>query len=300
MNKIENLILINYNEEQYLNLLKKLVNKTEKTGLKNNRTGIPTINSFGEQLVYDLTDMKIPLLTTKFVSFKSILHELYWMYLLGNPDMSYLKANNIKMWDHWAVYNTDHPNGTIGPMYGQIVRGKLKGEVDQLQQCIDTLKTNPNSRRAIFSAYNPNYQALDNLSFEENIKAGRGVLSNCHSAYNQFYIDENNELQLSTLMRSQDYYLGGPYNHVFYAVLTHLVAHILNIKASKLIFNMNDCHLYENTLTPAKEQLTRLPYNCPTISIDSSIKSLEDWKSIDQIQLHNYQHHAAIKAPVAI
>lgn len=289
--------MINFNEQQYLNLLQELVDKAEDTQKRSDRTGVGTYSLFGKTLEFDLTENKIPLFTTKKTRYEGVLQELFWMFRLGNPDTSYMDENNNKIWLEWSVYNKEHPKGTIGPMYGQIIR---KGDVDQLQEAVDLLKRSPSSRRALFSSWSPKHTADERLSFEDNVKQGRGVLTPCHSLMNQLYINDNNELEMLTFQRSCDIFLGFNWNAPFYATLAHLIARELGIKASRLVYHLGDVHLYSNHLEQAKLQLSRQPYKCPSIVIDKDIKKFDDWNDIKQISLINYQHHAFIKAPVAI
>lgn len=289
--------MINPNEQQYLNLLQELVDKAKNTEKRLDRTGVGTYSLFGRTLEFDLTESKIPLLTTKKVSYSQILEETFWMYRLGNPDLSYMDENNNKIWAQWSVYNDEHPKGTIGRIYGAILRDP---ECDQIKYVLDLLKTSPKSRRAVFSAFDPKAVALEHLSFEENVKQGRGVLNSCHSNMNQLYINDNNELEMYTYTRSNDIFLGCPYNIASYSTLAHLFARDLGIKASRLIYQIGDAHLYSNHLEQAQLQLSKTPYRSPSIVIDKNIKRFDDWKDAKQISLINYQHHSFIKAPVAV
>lgn len=289
--------MINSNEQQYLNLLQELVHKAEISEKRKDRTGVCTYSLFCKTLEFDLTDNKVPLLTTKNVNYKKILEEGFWMYRLGNPDLSYMDENKNGIWKSWSVYNDEHPNGTIGRMYGAVVRDK---ECDQLAYVMSLLKTSPNSRRAVFSTFDPKAVALEHLSFEENVKQGRGSLNSCHGVMNQLYINDDNELEMYTYTRSQDVYLGGPFNIAWYATLAHLLAGELNTKAVRLVYQIGDAHLYTNHIEQAKTQLERTPYKCPSIVIDREVTTFDSWNDIKQIKLINYQHHSFIKAPVAI
>ena len=285
------------NEQQYLNLLQELVDKADNNPIRSDRTGVGTWSVFGRTIEFDLTDMKIPLLTTKKMNYSNILHELYWMFRLKNENTDYLDENNVTIWKEWYTLDNKTGKNYLGKMYGQILRDE---SYDQLQYVIDLLKRNPTTRRAVFTLFDPKASADERLSFQANADLGRGVLNNCHALANQFIINDKGNLEFLTFQRSQDLFLGGPYNHAFYATFTHLIAHVLGIKAEKMIYVTGDTHLYSNHLEQAKLQLLRDPYKSPTISIDKSIINFDDWSNINQITLHNYNSHAFIKAPVAV
>lgn len=295
----------NNNELQYLNLLRELVDVASLNRLSDNRTDVKTYKAFGKTLEFDLTDNKIPLLTTKKVNYNLILHELIWMYVLKNPDTSYLEANNVKIWDEWSVPQED--SNTIGEMYGQILRdfkydASADGEtpnIDQVQRAIDILKASPGSRRSIFTSFDPRAAADETKTFEENVDNGCGVLNPCHGLINQFVINYEGDLEFLTFQRSGDIFLGVPFNLAFYATLAHVVAKILGLKAVKMVYVLGDVHLYSNHLEQAKEQLSRSPYLSPTITIDPMLSSLDDLK-FSSITLNGYEHHAFIKAQVAV
>ena len=296
------------NENQYLNILKELVDLADLDQLRLDRTGTGTYSLFGKQMEFDLSDMQVPILTTKAVPFKTILHELYWMYILKNPNTNYLDKNNVKIWREWSIVSKNN-EPTIGEMYGQVLRNfkynfydkESHDNFDQISYVLDLLKDKPNTRRAVFTTFDPRAVADERLSFEQNINQGRGVLNPCHGLINQLYINSDNELEMLSFQRSADIFLGAPFNIVFYSVLAHMFAQILNIKANKLVYVLGDVHLYSNHVDQAKEQLNRVPLDIkPSIIIDSNIKKLDDWTDINQISLNNYQHLGAIKAPVSI
>lgn len=289
--------MINSNEQQYLDLLQELVDKAENTEKRTDRTGVGTYSLFGKTLEFDLTDNKVPLLTTKKVSFKQILEEGFWMYRLGNPDLSYMDENKNGIWKQWSIYNDEYPKGTIGRIYGAVLRDP---ECDQIKYVLDLLKTSPRSRRAVFSTFDPRAVALEHLSFEENVEQGRGVLNSCHGVMNQLYINDNNELEMYTYTRSNDIFLGCPYNITCYSTLAHLFARHLDVKATKLIYQIGDAHLYSNHVEQAKEQLSRSLYKSPTIVIDKEITTFDSWSDIKQIKLINYQHHPILRGEVAV
>lgn len=288
---------MNHNEQQYLDLLRELFEKSKTAEIRIDRTKVGTISVFGRTLEFDLTDNKIPLITTKKINYSSVLHELFWMFRLKNQNTDYLDEHNVKIWKEWYAVDKETGKNTIGRMYGQILRQE---DCDQLLYVIDLLKRNPTSRRAVFTLFDPTAVADERLTFQENVDQNRGVLNNCHGVCNQFYINDKGNLELYTYQRSKDLAIGACFNYPFYATLTHLVAHILGIKAERLIYAAGDIHLYSNLIEAVELQLTRTPYECPTITIDPSIKEFDDWNSIDQIQLHNYQHHPFIKMDVAV
>lgn len=284
--------------KQYLELLKELVDKVDTTDLREDRTKVGTYSVFGRTLEFDLTENKIPLLTTKKVKFQDIIVELIWMYVLGNPDMTYLKEHNVNIWDSWAVYNDTYPKGTIGNLYGKVLLD-YEGH-NQVQAAIDLLKTHPNTRRALFSTWHPLWVAKEELSFEENVMQGRGSLNSCHGLLTQLYLNDKGELEMSTYTRSNDIFLGCPYNIVAYSVLAHLIARELNTKAVRLVYNIGDAHLYSNAVEKAKIQLEREPYASPSIHIDKDVTALRELVDPKQIKLINYQHHPFLKVPVAV
>lgn len=489
--------MINYNEQQYLNLLQELIDKTNNVSeIRKDRTGVGTVSVFGRTMEFDLSGLKVPLLTTKKVPYEKVLQELYWMFRLGNPDTSYLDENNNKIWHKWSqyefkypdlqrkaiwvknkpfleyeyydikekglpvgdfkteedkklvglwthmmkrCYKKDHHNykfygakgifvcsrwhdvknfvddvkklpnwvskrdnwnlyeldkdyyssncyspsnclwlhtaennlymgkpievidnegvstiyfslsdlenklnipgttvhrwiqkglsskcdykyrkyseysfkyiekegysyrlsftGTIGKMYGQILRDP---ECDQLRYAIDLLKKNPTSRRAVISVFDPKAVADESKTFEENVMNGKGVLNPCHLNFGQFYINDDNELESMFVQRSADTPVGLPFNLMFYGVFSHLIARSLGIQAKRMVYVVADTHIYSNQIEGVREQLSRVPYECPTISIDENIKDFDDWNDVSQITINNYQHHPFIKFPVAV
>ena len=221
--------------KQYLDLMQKVLNEGQK---KSDRTGTGTLSIFGHQMEFDLSD-GFPLVTTKKVHLKSIVHELIW-FLQGSTNISYLKENGVSIWDEWA-----DEKGDLGPVYGAQWRSwpdGNNGTIDQIQNLIQGIKTNPDSRRHIVSAWNP--ALVDEMA-----------LPPCHSLF-QFYV-ANEELSCQLYQRSADIFLGVPFNIASYALLTHMVAHVCNLKAGKFVHTFGDAHLYLNHLDQAKLQLSR-------------------------------------------
>ncbi len=263
--------------KQYLDLMQKVLNEGQK---KSDRTGTGTLSIFGHQMEFDLSD-GFPLVTTKKVHLKSIVHELIW-FLQGSTNISYLKENGVSIWDEWA-----DEKGDLGPVYGAQWRSwpdGNNGTIDQIQNLIQGIKTNPDSRRHIVSAWNP--ALVDEMA-----------LPPCHSLF-QFYV-ANEELSCQLYQRSADIFLGVPFNIASYALLTHMVAHVCNLKAGKFVHTFGDAHLYLNHLDQAKLQLSRDTKILPQLKLNSEIKNIFDFK-FEDIEITNYESHPSISAPIAV
>ena len=263
--------------KQYLDLMQKVLNEGQK---KSDRTGTGTLSIFGHQMEFDLSD-GFPLVTTKKVHLKSIVHELIW-FLQGSTNISYLKENGVSIWDEWA-----DEKGDLGPVYGAQWRSwpdGNNGTIDQIQNLIQGIKTNPDSRRHIVSAWNP--ALVDEMA-----------LPPCHSLF-QFYI-VNEELSCQLYQRSADIFLGVPFNIASYALLTHMVAHVCNLKAGKFVHTFGDAHLYLNHLDQAKLQLSRDTKILPQLKLNSEVKNIFDFK-FEDIEIINYESHPSISAPIAV
>ena len=263
--------------KQYLDLMQKVLNEGQK---KSDRTGTGTLSIFGHQMEFDLSD-GFPLVTTKKVHLKSIVHELIW-FLQGSTNISYLKENGVSIWDEWA-----DEKGDLGPVYGAQWRSwpdGNNGTIDQIQNLIQGIKTNPDSRRHIVSAWNP--ALVDEMA-----------LPPCHSLF-QFYI-ANEELSCQLYQRSADIFLGVPFNIASYALLTHMVAHVCNLKAGKFVHTFGDAHLYLNHLDQAKLQLSRDTKILPQLKLNSEVKNIFDFK-FEDIEIVNYESHPSISAPIAV
>ena len=263
--------------KQYLDLMQKVLNEGQK---KSDRTGTGTLSIFGHQMEFDLSD-GFPLVTTKKVHLKSIVHELIW-FLQGSTNISYLKENGVSIWDEWA-----DEKGDLGPVYGAQWRSwpdGNNGTIDQIQNLIQGIKTNPDSRRHIVSAWNP--ALVDEMA-----------LPPCHSLF-QFYV-ANEELSCQLYQRSADIFLGVPFNIASYALLTHMVAHVCNLKAGKFVHTFGDAHLYLNHLDQAKLQLSRDTKMLPQLKLNSEVKNIFDFK-FEDIEITNYESHPSISAPIAV
>ena len=263
--------------QQYLELMQQVLNHGAR---KCDRTGTGTLSIFGAQLRFDLS-AGFPLLTTKKVHLKSIIHELRW-FLKGETNVKYLKENGVRIWDEWA-----DAKGELGPVYGFQWRTWPAPDgrhIDQISQVMEQLRNNPDSRRMIVSAWN--VADLDRMA-----------LMPCH-AFFQFYVADG-KLSCQLYQRSADLFLGVPFNIASYALLTMMMAQTCGLKLGDFVHTFGDTHLYLNHLEQAREQLTRNPRSLPTIRLSTAVKNLFDFKYED-FTLENYDPHPAIKAPVAV
>ncbi|MCE9640356.1 MAG: thymidylate synthase [Betaproteobacteria bacterium] len=261
----------------YLDLMQHvLANGAEKS----DRTGTGTLSVFGAQLRFDL-NAGFPLLTTKKVHLKSIIHELLW-FLKGDTNIKYLKDNGVGIWDEWA-----DAQGNLGPVYGYQWRSWPAPDgrhIDQISQVLEQIRKNPDSRRMIVSAWN--VADLDKMA-----------LMPCH-AFFQFYV-ANGKLSCQLYQRSADIFLGVPFNIASYALLTMMIAQVCGLKLGDFVHTFGDTHLYTNHLEQTREQLSRQPRKLPTMRLNPAVKNLFDFTYAD-FTLENYDPHPAIKAPVAV
>ena len=263
--------------KSYLDLLRTVL---ETGTYRDDRTGTCTYSIFGAQARFSL-DPDFPLLTTKKLHLRSIIHELLW-FIQGNTNIKYLKDNKVRIWDEWA-----DEDGNLGRVYGAQWRdwAAPNGDrVDQLAEVIDSLKNNPDSRRHIVCAWNPG-----------EIK--HMALPPCHALF-QFYV-ANGELSCQLYQRSADIFLGVPFNIASYALLTRMVAQVCGLKAKEFVHTFGDLHLYANHIDQAKEQLARKPRALPQMKINPEVKDINDFK-FEDFELVNYNPHPAIKAPIAV
>ena len=263
--------------KQYHDLLKHILKNGKK---KSDRTGTGTLSVFGYQMRFDLTK-GFPCLTTKKLHLRSIIHELLW-FLKGDSNIKYLKDNKVRIWDEWA-----DEKGDLGPVYGVQWRkwvDKNGNLFDQIKNLIFDIKNNPHSRRHIVSAWNVG--DLNNMA-----------LPPCHSLF-QFYVADG-ELSCQLYQRSADIFLGVPFNIASYALLTHMVAHVCNLKARKFVHTFGDAHLYLNHLEQAKLQLSRDTKLLPQLKLNSDVKNIFDFK-FEDIEITNYESHPSISAPIAV
>lgn len=263
--------------QQYLQLLEHILQKGVK---KQDRTGTGTLSCFGYQMRFDLKE-GFPMVTTKKLHLKSIIHELLW-FLKGETNIRYLKENGVSIWDEWA-----DEKGELGPVYGkqwrswQSTSGK---QIDQVSELIAQIKSNPDSRRLIISAWN-----VGDLP--------EMALMPCHALF-QFYVAEG-KLSCQLYQRSADVFLGVPFNIASYALLTLMLAQVCDLEPGEFVHTFGDVHLYNNHLEQAHLQLGRKPFPLPQVKLNPAIKNIFDFK-FDDFTLENYQHHPPIKAPVAV
>ena len=261
----------------YLDLMRHVL---EHGTQKNDRTGTGTLSVFGWQMRYNLAE-GFPLVTTKKCHLRSILHELLW-FLQGDTNIKYLKENGVSIWDEWA-----DENGNLGPVYGHQWRSWPKpdgGTIDQISEVVKTLKTNPDSRRIIVSAWN--VADLDKMA-----------LAPCH-AFFQFYVADG-KLSCQLYQRSADIFLGVPFNIASYALLTLMMAQVTGLKPGDFVHTLGDAHLYLNHLDQTREQLSREPRPLPAMALNPDVRDIFAFR-FEDFTLSGYDPHPAIKAPVAI
>lgn len=272
---------------QYHDLLQLILEKGVK---KSDRTGTGTISVFGPQLRFDLRE-GFPLVTTKKIHVKSVIHELLW-FLKGDTNIAYLQANKVSIWNEWA-----DSNGDLGPVYGAQWRNWNNSGLDQISEVIQSIRSNPDSRRHLVAAWNPSVLPLSGKSFSENVAAGRAALPPCH-AWFQFYV-ANNTLSCQMYQRSADVFLGVPFNIASYALLTMMVAQATDLKAAEFILTFGDAHIYLNHLDQVHLQLSREPRNLPAMQLNPEVKNIFDF-TIADFTLSGYDPHPHIKADIAI
>ena len=263
--------------KQYLDLMRHV---RDNGNVRTDRTGTGTVSVFGHQSRYDLAD-GFPMVTTKKLHLRSIIHELLW-FLRGDSNIEYLKENGVSIWDEWA-----DENGELGPVYGVQWRSWPTpdgGSIDQIQQVIDQIKNTPDSRRIIVSAWN--------VSFVNQM-----ALPPCHALF-QFYVADG-KLSCQLYQRSADIFLGVPFNIASYALLTMMIAQVCDLEPGEFIHTLGDAHLYSNHLEQVELQLSREPYPLPTLKLNPEIKDLFDF-TYEDIEILDYQCHPHIKGAVAV
>ncbi|WP_323002631.1 thymidylate synthase [Denitromonas sp.] len=263
--------------QQYLDLMQHVLDHGHD---KSDRTGTGTLSVFGYQMRFDLAE-GFPLLTTKKLHVKSIIHELLW-FLTGDTNIAYLKANGVSIWNEWA-----DENGDLGPVYGHQWRhwpARDGGEIDQIRQLIAGLKASPDSRRHLVSAWNPS-------------DVDRMALPPCHALF-QFYVADG-RLSCQLYQRSADIFLGVPFNIASYALLTMMVAQVCDLAPGDFVWTGGDCHLYKNHLEQTRLQLSRTPRPLPTLKINPAVNDLFAFR-FEDFTLEGYEPHPHIAAPVAV
>ena len=273
--------------QQYLDLIRYI----QKNGVeKTDRTGTGTKSIFGYQMRFDLS-RGFPLLTTKKIHFKSVVHELLW-FLKGETNIEYLQKNGVKIWNEWA-----NEKGDLGPVYGHQWRNWNSEGIDQIHDMINTIKTNPDSRRILVSAWNPSVMPDTSISFSENISKNKAALPPCH-AFFQCYI-ANEKLSVQLYQRSADVFLGVPFNIASYALLAIMIAQVTGYKPGEFIHTFGDAHIYSNHKDQITEQLNRQPRNLPKIKLNPKIKNLLDF-TYNDIEVLNYDPYPLIKGKVSV
>lgn len=274
--------------KQYLDLLQHILDDGFQKG---DRTGTGTISVFGHQMRFHLED-GFPLLTTKKVHLRSIIHELLWL-INGDTNIKYLHDNKVSIWDEWA-----DANGDLGPIYGAQWRNWNNEGIDQIADVINSLKNNPNSRRHIVTAWNPSVLPDESSKdFAANVANGKAALPPCH-AFFQFYVADN-KLSCQLYQRSADVFLGVPFNIASYSLLTMMIAQVCGLGLGDFVHTFGDVHIYNNHIEQVKLQLSREPRELPTMRINPDVKSIFDFKYED-FKLENYNPYDAIKADVSI
>lgn len=273
--------------QKYLDLIRHI----QKQGYeKTDRTGTGTKSVFGYQMRFDLSK-GFPLVTTKKIHVKSVIHELLW-FLKGDTNIKYLQDNGVRIWNEWA-----DSNGNLGPVYGHQWRNWNNEGIDQIQDVIQTLKLNPDSRRMIVSAWNPSVLPDTSISFAENVANNKAALPPCH-AFFQFYV-ANNKLSCQLYQRSADVFLGVPFNIASYALLTMMVAQVCGYQSGEFVHTFGDIHIYSNHKEQITTQLERTPKPLPIMKLNTKIRNILDF-TYDDFELIGYDPHPLIRGKVAV
>lgn len=273
--------------KQYLDLVSHVLNTGNEKG---DRTGTGTKSVFGYQMRFDLSE-GFPMVTTKKLHLKSIIYELLW-FLKGDTNTDYLTENGVKIWNAWA-----DENGDLGPVYGHQWRNWNSDEIDQITEVIETLKTNPNSRRMLVSAWNPSVLPDTSKSFSENVANNKAALPPCH-AFFQFYVS-NGKLSCQLYQRSADIFLGVPFNIASYALLTMMMAQVCGYEAGEFVHTFGDAHIYSNHIEQLETQLSREVRPLPKMTLNPEITTIFDF-TFEDFTLEGYDPHPHIKGAVAV
>ncbi|GAA3513785.1 thymidylate synthase [Aquimarina addita] len=273
--------------KQYIDLVRHVLANGNEKG---DRTGTGTKSVFGYQMRFDLSE-GFPMVTTKKLHLKSIVHELLW-FLKGDTNVKYLQENGVRIWNEWA---DDH--GDLGPVYGYQWRNWNGDEIDQIKEVVESLKKNPNSRRMLVSAWNPSVLPDTSKSFSENVSNGKAALPPCH-AFFQFYVADG-KLSCQLYQRSADIFLGVPFNIASYALFTMMMAQVCGYEPGEFIHTFGDAHIYNNHIEQLELQLSRTPKVLPTITLNPEVKDIFGFV-FDDFILNDYNPHPHIKGAVAI
>jgi thymidylate synthase len=273
--------------KQYHDLIKHVVDNGTQ---KHDRTGTGTKSVFGHQMRFDLSK-GFPMVTTKKLHLKSIVYELLW-FLNGDTNIGYLQENGVRIWNEWA-----DEKGDLGPVYGHQWRNWNSEELDQISDIINTLKTNPDSRRMLVSAWNPSVMPDSSKSFSENVANGKAALPPCH-AFFQFYVADG-KLSCQLYQRSADIFLGVPFNIASYALFTMMMAQVCGYQVGDFIHTFGDAHIYNNHMQQIELQLSREPRALPKMILNPDVKTIFDFK-FEDFTLVDYNPHPHIKGAVAI
>lgn len=273
--------------KQYHDLVKYVL---EYGNEKGDRTGTGTKSVFGYQMRFDLSE-GFPMVTTKKLHLKSIIYELLW-FLKGDTNINYLTENGVRIWNEWA-----DENGDLGPVYGHQWRNWASEEIDQIKEVIKTLKSNPNSRRMLVSAWNPSVLPDTSKTFSENVANGKAALPPCH-AFFQFYV-ANGKLSCQLYQRSADIFLGVPFNIASYALFTMMMAQVCGYQPGEFIHTFGDAHIYNNHLEQLELQLSRDIRPLPKMMINPEVNDIFDFK-FEDFTLVDYNPHPHIKGVVAV
>lgn len=273
--------------KQYHDLLRHVL---ENGSRKSDRTGTGTLSVFGYQMRFDLAE-GFPMVTTKKLHLKSIIHELLW-FLKGDTNISYLQENGVRIWNEWA-----DENGDLGPVYGAQWRNWNGEGKDQIRELVHQLKTNPDSRRMLVSAWNPGVLPDTSKSFSENVAHGKAALPPCH-AFFQCYVADG-KLSVQLYQRSADIFLGVPFNIASYALLALMLAQVCDLEPGEFVHTFGDAHIYSNHMEQIELQLSREPRPLPVMELNPEVRDIFDFK-FEDFTLKGYDPHPSIKGKVAV
>lgn len=274
----------------YLQLLQDILKKGSR---KSDRTGTGTISLFGYQMRFNLAE-GFPAVTTKKLHLRSIIHELLW-FLRGDTNIAYLKEHGVTIWDEWA-----NDDGELGPVYGAQWRNWVTADgrhIDQMAQLLQNIREKPHSRRHIISAWNPGLLPDESRSPRENAREGLQALPPCHALF-QFHVADG-RLSCQLYQRSADVFLGVPFNIASYALLTHMIAQVTDLKPGDFILTLGDAHIYLNHLEQVNLQLSREPFPLPRMHLNAQKRDLFDF-TFEDFELRDYQCHPGIAAPISV